>query len=103
MVFIFVIKGCSDDSRRVPMMLPDEVNNDVISCNSGERSIHSAFLVMRRKYIWPFLIAIILLILSEYFFLQEIYGRSNIGILLLTGTGAALSLLFIISLIRKYN
>jgi hypothetical protein len=39
----------------------------------------------------------------EYFFLQEIFGRSNIAILFLTGTGVALCIAFIVSLIRKYN
>jgi len=58
---------------------------------------------MRRKYILAFLTAIIILILSEYFFLQEVFGRSNIAILLLTGTGIALGFAFIVSLIRKHT
>ena len=58
---------------------------------------------MRRKYILPFLLSVIILISSEYFFLQEIFGRSNIAILFLTGTGVALCIAFIVSLIRKYN
>ena len=84
-------------------IMPDKVKYNVITGNSGEKGIHSSLTAMRRNYIWPFLVAIILLILCEYFFLQEIYGRSNIGILLLTGIGVTLSLVFIISLIRKYN
>jgi hypothetical protein len=84
-------------------MIPDKVKYNVITGNSGEKDIHSSLSAMRRNYIWPFLIAIALLIFSEYFFLQEIYGRSNIGVLLLTGIGVTLSLAFIISLIRKYN
>ena len=58
---------------------------------------------MRRKYMLPFLIAIITLIACEYFFLQEAFGRSNILILLLTGAAVAVCIAFIVSLIRKYN
>jgi len=58
---------------------------------------------MRRKYILFYLIAIIILILSEYFFLQEVFGRSNIAILLLTGTGIAVGFAFVVSLIRRHN
>jgi len=60
-------------------------------------------IIMRRKYILAFLTAIIILILSEYFFLQEVFGRSNIAILLLTGTGIALGFAIIVSLIRKHT
>jgi positive regulator of sigma E activity len=69
--------------------------------DSKEYSI--VYTSMRRKYILPFLIAVITLILSEYFFLQEVFGRSNIAILILTGGGVALCIAFIVSLIRKYN
>jgi positive regulator of sigma E activity len=58
---------------------------------------------MRRKYIFPFLIAVVTLILSEYFFLQEAFGRSNVAILVLTGAGVTFGIAFIVSLIRKYN
>jgi len=58
---------------------------------------------MRRKYILSYLIAIIILILSEYFFLHEVFGRGNIAILLLTGTGIAVGFAFIVSLIRRHN
>jgi hypothetical protein len=58
---------------------------------------------MRRKYILPFLLAVIILISSEYFFLQEIFGRSNIAILFLTGTGVVLCIAYIVSFIRKYH
>ena len=68
-----------------------------------KRNYSTLLNTMRRKYIVPFLLAIIILISSEYFFLQEIFGRSNIAILFLTGTGVALCIAFIVSLIRKYN
>ena len=63
----------------------------------------TAVISMRRKYMLPFLVAVITLISSEYFFLQEAFGRSNIVILILTGIGVAACIAFIVSLIRKYN
>jgi len=83
------------------MMLKETCCN--ISGNPGERNSQSTLFTMKRNFILPFLIAILILILSEYFFLQEVFGRSNIAILLLTGTGVALSIISIVSLIRKYN
>jgi hypothetical protein len=58
---------------------------------------------MRRKSIFPFLIVLLILILSEYFFLEEAFGRSNVAVLLITGAGIAFSIISIISLIKKYN
>jgi hypothetical protein len=63
----------------------------------------TVFISMRRKYMLPFLIAIITLITCEYFFLQEAFGRSNIAILVLTGAAITICIGFIVSLIRKYN
>lgn len=63
----------------------------------------TVFMNMRRKYMLPFLIAITILISSEYFFLHEAFGRSNIAILVLTGAAVAFCIAFIVSLIRKYN
>jgi hypothetical protein len=71
--------------------------------NNPDGSDHQPSLTMRRKFTWPFLLALLILILSEYFFLEEIFGRSNIAILLLTGIGIASSIFSIISLIRKHN
>lgn len=85
------------------MILMDEIKQSTHTPDTGDGYIQSSLVVMRRKYIWPFLISIVLLIFSEYFFLNEIYGRSNIGILVLTGTGVALNIFFIVSLIRKFN
>jgi hypothetical protein len=84
-------------------MMPNEIKYNTIAGNSEESNIQSSLLAMRRKYILPFLTAIILLILSEYFFLQEIFDRSNTAVLLLTGIGIIFSIAFIISIIRKYN
>ena len=84
------------------MILSDEIEQNVHTRDSGEGYIQS-LRTMRRKYIWTFLISILLLIFSEYFFLNEIYGRNNIGVLVLTGIGVALNIYFIISLIRKFN
>ena len=71
--------------------------------NFDKKKYSTVFISMRRKYIFPFLFAIITLISSEYFFLQEAFGRSNIAVLVLTGAGIALCIGFIVSLIRKYN
>jgi hypothetical protein len=66
-------------------------------------SYSTFFMSTRTKYKLPFLVAVITLISSEYFFLQEAFGRSNIAILLLTGAAIAICITFIVSLIRKYN
>jgi hypothetical protein len=71
--------------------------------NNPDESDHEPSSTMRRKFTWPFLLALLILILSEYFFLEEIFGRSNIAILLLTGIGITISIFSIISLIRKDN
>ena len=74
-----------------------------ISGNPGERNSQPSLFTMKKNFILPFLIALLILILSEYFFLQEVFGRNNIPILLLTGMGIAASIISIVSLIRKYN
>jgi hypothetical protein len=71
--------------------------------NNPDGIDHQPLSTMRRKFTWPFLLALLILILSEYFFLEEIFGRSNIVILLLTGIGIASSIFSIVSLIRKHN
>ena len=84
-------------------MLQKEAGYRNIQEKESERNSQSPLLIMRKKYILPFLITILILILSEYFFLQEAFGRSNIAILLLTGSGIAFSIISIVSLIKKYN
>jgi hypothetical protein len=73
------------------------------SGNFDKKEYSTVLISMRRKYTLPFLFAIITLISSEYFFLQEAFGRSNIVVLVLTGASVALCIAFIVSLIRKYN
>jgi hypothetical protein len=68
-----------------------------------EGSDHQPSSTMRRRFTWPFLLALLILVASEYFFLEEIFGRGNIAILLLTGIGTAISIFSIISLIRRYK
>ena len=58
----------------------------------------SRFRVMIKNISIGFLLAILLLIVSEYFFLQELYTRKRIGIIVFTAAGlvagAALFLFF---------
>ena len=67
----------------------------------SDRRQPSFITTMRKKFRIFFLVALLILILSEYFFLEEVFGRSNIIILLLTGLGISLSIICIVSLIKR--
>lgn len=84
-------------------MIPKQTYYSFPDNPSGSDHHTSLTTTMRKKFIVSFLIALLILIASEYFFLEEMFGRSNIAILLLTGFGIAISILSIVSLIRKYN
>lgn len=84
----------------IPMISKQPYYSDV---KNPDESSHQPLSTMRRKFIWPFLIALLVLISSEYFFLEEIFGRGNVAVIALTGFGIAISIFSIVSLIRKYN
>lgn len=58
---------------------------------------------MKRKSLLLFLIAVILIIVSENFFLQEAYGHNHLGILIASAIGLATGILILIQIIRKYK
>ncbi|HZF64829.1 MAG TPA: hypothetical protein VEZ55_10100 [Chitinophagaceae bacterium] len=58
---------------------------------------------MRRKNIILFVSAVLLLIVSEYVFLGELFERNHTWLLLITACGIAVGIFVIVSIIRKYN
>jgi hypothetical protein len=58
---------------------------------------------MTKKYFISFIIFTGLLILSEYYLLQEIYDRQRISIILISCTGVAVSIIFFGLFFKKYR
>lgn len=61
------------------------------------------FLVMTGKYIIPFIAFICLLIISEYFLLQEIYSRQRAGIIAISIAGLLASVILFSLFYKKYR
>lgn len=59
--------------------------------------------IMKKKFSILFLLFVLLLALSEFFFLREVYEGKFSLILILTALGVAVSIFFIVRIIRKYN
>ncbi len=61
------------------------------------------YIVMAKKFIISFFLCISILILSEYFFLQEMYGEQRAVIILLTAIGVIASVLSFWFFFKKYS
>jgi hypothetical protein len=61
------------------------------------------YIVMAKKFIISFFLSISILIVSEYFFLQEMYGQQRAIIILLTATGIITSILSFWFFFKKYS
>jgi hypothetical protein len=59
--------------------------------------------LMIRKFSIPFLLCILLLVFSEYYFLHEVTGQRRGGILFLTISGLVSSILLFSFLFKKYR
>ena len=65
-----------------------------------QRDLQNLFM-KKAKHLF-FLFSVIILIVSEYFFLQEYFGESNMFMLLLTGAGVVTGIVGTITIIRKF-
>ncbi len=61
------------------------------------------YIVMAKKFIISFFLCISILILSEYFFLQEMYGEKRALIILLTAIGVIASVLSFWFFFKQYS
>jgi hypothetical protein len=58
---------------------------------------------MKKIHLLFLLTSIFVLIVSEYFFVRELFGTHQLLILILSGTGIASGVIFLVSLIKKYT
>jgi hypothetical protein len=75
----------------------------VVNTKAVRESYLDTEFFMKKSYALYLLISIFLLIISEYFFLQEIFGRKQLFILSLSILGLSFNILFISYIFRQYK